>query len=85
MNGLTFLSFRSALNTYNTNGEINIMDPTKGKKASKSIIEEYDGDHMDIRRAGFIRVPVCNAEEAKANLLKGRKLYGDSLNYPCNP
>ncbi|KFY45487.1 hypothetical protein V494_00922 [Pseudogymnoascus sp. VKM F-4513 (FW-928)] len=73
-----------ALNTYNTNGQKNIMDPTKGVPTHKSIVDEYNGKNMDIRRAGFIRIPVCSAEEAKANLAKGRAVYGTSRNYPCN-
>jgi hypothetical protein len=58
---------------------INAPDPS-----NKSITEEYEGDRLDIQRGGLIRIPICGPEEATANLKKGRKYYGDSLNFPCN-
>ncbi|KAK6850286.1 glycoside hydrolase family 18 protein [Apiospora arundinis] len=39
---------------------------------------------IDIRKANFIRIPVCGPEEAEKNLEKGRESYGDSLNFPCD-
>lgn len=63
------------------------MDATVGTPdaSDRKVAEEYEGDRLDIRRGGLIRIPVCSAEEAKANLNKGREAYGDSPNYPCNP
>lgn len=79
--------FHSAVNTYKKNGKKNVMDPTVGTPdmSDKGISEEYEGSRLDIRRGGLVRIPVCSAEEATANLNKGRKYYGDSPNYPCNP
>ncbi|KAH9231439.1 glycoside hydrolase family 18 protein [Colletotrichum gloeosporioides 23] len=76
-----------AVNTFEKNGRKNVMDATVGAPdfKDKSVADEYKGSRMDIRRGGLIRIPVCSAEEATANLNKGRQYYGDSPNYPCNP
>ncbi|KAL0938067.1 chitinase [Colletotrichum truncatum] len=76
-----------AVNTYVKNGHKNVMDPKTGTPdaSDKSVMGEYEGSRLDIRRGGLIRIPVCSAEEATKNLNKGRKAYGDSPNYPCNP
>ncbi|KAI8163643.1 Killer toxin subunits alpha/beta [Colletotrichum sp. SAR 10_70] len=76
-----------AVNTFEKNGRKNVMDATVGAPdiKDKSIADEYKGSRMDVRRGGLIRIPVCSAEEATANLNKGRQYYGDSPNYPCNP
>jgi hypothetical protein len=50
-----------------------------------TIDKAYTADRLDVRIGGLIRIPVCSAEEATANLNKGRDYYGDSPNYPCNP
>ncbi|KAF4927131.1 Killer toxin subunits alpha/beta [Colletotrichum viniferum] len=76
-----------AVNTFEKNGRKNVMDVIVGAPdiKDKSIADEYTGSRMDIRRGGLVRIPVCSAEEATANLNKGRQYYGDSPNYPCNP
>ncbi|KAI8266412.1 hypothetical protein K4K58_010009 [Colletotrichum sp. SAR11_239] len=76
-----------AVNTFEKNGRKNVMDATVGAPdiKDKSVADEYKGSRMDVRRGGLIRIPVCSAEEATANLNKGRQYYGDSPNYPCNP
>lgn len=68
------------------NDKKNIMDASRNvpDATNKTITEEYDSDKLNIKRAGLIRIPICSPEEATANLNKGRKYYGDSLNYPCN-
>ncbi|MBE3044376.1 hypothetical protein IMZ48_17775, partial [Candidatus Bathyarchaeota archaeon] len=62
------------------------MDPTQGipDASDTSVAKEYEGDRLDIRRAGIIRIPVCGAEEAKSNLARGRDRHDDWPNYPCN-
>lgn len=61
------------------------MDPTVGIPDIPDVAKEYSQPRLDVRRAGIIRIPVCSAEEATANLGKGRQYYGKSPNYPCNP
>jgi hypothetical protein len=61
------------------------MDPSQLMTNTRDTAGEYKANKMDIRKPGLIRIPVCDAEEAKANLAKGRDSYGDSANYPCNP
>jgi hypothetical protein len=57
----------------------------KAPEIKRTDVEKaLDGDKLDILNSGIIRIPVCGAEEATANLNKGREYYGDSLNYPCN-
>ncbi|KFY72524.1 hypothetical protein V499_07337 [Pseudogymnoascus sp. VKM F-103] len=77
---------KGAINTYNMNDKKNIMDASRNvpDATNKTITEEYASDKLNIKRAGLIRIPICSPEEATANLNKGRKYYGDSLNYPCN-
>ena len=78
--------FRSAVNTYTENGNKNIMDPSKGfSDASKYVAESVEGDRLNIRKGGLIRIPVCGAGEATANLNRGYKYRKDWVNYPCNP
>lgn len=62
------------------------MDATIGTPdaSDKTVAEEYEGERLDVRRGGLIRIPVCSGEEVKANLKKGRRYYGNSTNYPCN-
>ncbi|KFY31495.1 hypothetical protein V493_01055 [Pseudogymnoascus sp. VKM F-4281 (FW-2241)] len=78
-----------ALNTYNTNGQKNLAATRVAAKDPANVVKEYDRVNIDIREPGLIRIPVCGAEEAKANLALGRKYYGESTNYstnyPCNP
>ncbi|MBE3043100.1 hypothetical protein IMZ48_11120 [Candidatus Bathyarchaeota archaeon] len=78
--------FRSAVNTYKANDNKNNMDATKNIPDSKdkSVAEEIEGDRLDIRRAGLIRIPVCSAEEAKTNLNRGLAYHDNWANYPCN-
>ncbi|KAL0940177.1 chitinase [Colletotrichum truncatum] len=74
-----------AVNTYNKNKQKNVMDPNKSLTDPADIQRLQNVASQDIRLGGFQHIPVCGPEEAKANLLKGRKAYGDSPNYPCNP
>lgn len=76
---------RSAVNTYKKNGNKNVMEPDENNMVeSQALDDALSGDQMDIRRANLIRIPVCGPEEAKKNLEKGRKSYGDSPNFPCD-
>ena len=86
MCGTDRIPFRSAVNTYKANGNQNDMDATINppNHLDKSVAEELEGDRMDIQRAGLIRIPVCSAEEATANLNRGLAYSDNWSNYPCN-
>ncbi|RYO82926.1 hypothetical protein DL766_006995 [Monosporascus sp. MC13-8B] len=74
-----------AVNTYNKNKGKNVMDPAKSMTDPTDIRRFRNVAGRDIRLGGFQHIPICGPEEARANLLKGHKAYGDSPNYPCNP
>lgn len=56
-----------------------LTDPTK-----IDVTTEFLGDLSDQRLAGFIHIPICSAEEATANLARGRASKDKWYNYPCN-
>lgn len=57
-----------------------LTDPTKIEVAT-----EFLGDPFDQRRAGFIHIPICSAEEATVNPARGRDSKENWYKYPCNP
>ncbi len=73
-----------AVNTYNKNGQKNNMDPedTMIDYDEVSLEEGFHADRLDIRTAGFVRIPVCGPEEIEQNLRKGKDK--DWKNYSCN-
>lgn len=80
------------MNTYKKNGRKNIADPSKAGAVDlkdPSILDDYLDDRVNVRKAGFIRIPVCSPEEARANIAQGRDYYTDRnsgvVNWPCNP
>ncbi|KAJ0164046.1 Killer toxin subunits alpha/beta [Colletotrichum tanaceti] len=74
-----------AVNTYKKNNGRNVMDPAKSMTDPADIRRLQNVASQDTRLGGFQHIPICGPEEARANLLKGRKAYGNSPNYPCNP
>jgi len=72
-----------SLNTYKRNGGRNIADPSKGGAVDlkDSILDDYRDGLVNIRKAGFIRIPVCDPEEARANIAIGLSEYS-KINNP---
>ncbi|KAL0943239.1 Killer toxin subunits alpha/beta 5 [Colletotrichum truncatum] len=76
-----------AVSTYERNGRknrLNIKDNLPSP-SDKAVFESYKEIELDVRTPGYVLIPVCGPEEARANLAKGRQRYGNSNNYPCNP
>ncbi|TLD19635.1 hypothetical protein PspLS_09441 [Pyricularia sp. CBS 133598] len=74
-----------AVNTFNDAGGKNDMAIKDMRDSMKGGLKEMRETQLDVRKGGIIRIPKCSPEEAYSNFMKGRKAYGDSPNYPCNP
>lgn len=63
------------------------MDPSlleeELKLEGQNLEDAVGSETVNVRRRGFIRIPVCSPEEVKTNLAKGH--HKDWYNYPCNP
>ncbi|EHA47815.1 hypothetical protein MGG_12029 [Pyricularia oryzae 70-15] len=72
-----------AHNTWRANDRTNKLGDPSTFATPKSGPETLADPRLDITVPGFIRIPVCSAEEVKKNLALGRK-RANTPNYPCN-
>ncbi|TLD25413.1 hypothetical protein PspLS_05914 [Pyricularia sp. CBS 133598] len=72
-----------AYNTWRANDQTNKLGDPSTFATPKSGPETLADPRLDITVPGFIRIPVCSAEEVKKNLALGRK-RANTPNYPCN-
>ncbi|KAI6601290.1 hypothetical protein MCOR06_000373 [Pyricularia oryzae] len=72
-----------AHNTWRANNRTNKLGDPSTFATPKSGPETLADPRLDIIVPGFIRIPVCSAEEVKKNLALGRK-RANTPNYPCN-